>query len=436
MFTQKTTIEKLNTAAKKYAKIREEIRTAISTLNPVEVVTPINVGDEKKAWLEKAKNGVFTNPHFEYNQQLLDETIALRPRLIELLDRLMSIPATDDVAEQFVLKQLEFALRDGIGTTYLAEAISEGNDNDSADAVVKKYGLPTEVNVEDALEIAKNNDAKNKFEHKVAQEHPYPKNNLEVMTDKSHELEAKEIKDMFLWTMKDYPANSWPVIIDDTATSIDVRDKSSYGQPVIVIPTKRKVTGMKLAELIGHEIESHWRSSVNAEKIGALKCDDELVYEGLAVYKDKLFNRRYLETFELNNAYYVVSISEATKGKSFEEVSKIIFDLLPESLGDSRYTKAWMYTYRVFRGITNAENPEGYAFTKDRAYFEGWRYAKSLEEQGKYDYLSFSTLNQTSFERLMEIIDIEDVKAHAVLDLNLQEKSLEKILKCITYGRN
>ena len=413
MFTQKTTIGKLNTAAKKYGKIREEIRTAIATLNPVEVVTPVNVKEEKEAWLAKAKSGVFTNPHFEYNQQLLDETIALRPQLIELLDRLKALPKTDDVAEQFVLEQLEFALRDGIGTTYLAESISEGKDSDSADAVVKKYGLPTEINAEDALEIAKNNDAKNKFEHSVIQSHPYPKASLEVMTTK--ELEAKEIKDMFLWTMKDYPANSWPVIIDDTATSIDVRDKSSYGQPVIVIPTKRKVTGMKLAELIGHEIESHWRSSVNAEKIGALKCDDELVYEGLAVYKDKLFNRKYLETFDLNNAYYVVSISEAIKGKSFEEVSKVIFDLL---------------------GITNTENPEGYAFTKDRAYFEGWRYAKSLEEQGKYDYLSFSTLNQTSFEHFMEIVDIEDVKAHAVLDLHLQESCLEKIYKCITYGRN
>lgn len=434
MFTQKTTIGKLNTAAKKYGKIREEIRTAIATLNPVEVVTPVNVKEEKEAWLAKAKSGVFTNPHFEYNQQLLDETIALRPQLIELLDRLKALPKTDDVAEQFVLEQLEFALRDGIGTTYLAESISEGKDSDSADAIVKKYGLPTEINAEDALEIAKNNDAKNKFEHSVIQSHPYPKASLEVMTTK--ELEAKEIKDMFLWTMKDYPANSWPVIIDDTATSIDVRDKSSYGQPVIIIPTKRKVNGMKLAELIGHEIESHWRSSVNAEVIGALKCDDELVYEGLAVYKDKLFNRKYLETFDLNNAYYVVSISEAIKGKSFEEVSKIIFDLLPESLGDSKYTKTWLYTYRVFRGITNTENPEGYAFTKDRAYFEGWRYAKSLEEQGKYDYLSFSTLNQTSFEHFMEIVDIEDVKAHAVLDLHLQESCLEKIYKCITYGRN
>ena len=161
MFTQKTTIGKLNTAAKKYGKIREEIRTAIATLNPVEVVTPVNVKEEKEAWLAKAKSGVFTNPHFEYNQQLLDETIALRPQLIELLDRLKALPKTDDVAEQFVLEQLEFALRDGIGTTYLAESISEGKDSDSADAVVKKYGLPTEINAEDALEIAKNNDAKN-----------------------------------------------------------------------------------------------------------------------------------------------------------------------------------------------------------------------------------------------------------------------------------
>ena len=189
---------------------------------------------------------------------------------------------------------------------------------------------------------------------------------------------------------------------------------------------------MKLAELIGHEIECHWRSSVNAELIGALKCDDELIYEGLAALKDKTFNRDYNGTFNLNSAYYIIAINEATRGTCFADIAKTIYNYLPDST-KNKEAKAWLYTYRAMRGITDTENPSGYAFTKDRAYFEGWLYAKMLEIHGKTSYLSFSTLNQKSFERLMEIVDIEDIEASAFMDRDVQSRSIEKLLKNSSY---
>lgn len=424
--TTKTTLAQLVLASKKYSALRDEIRLAIAHLNPVELVTPINVKEEKKRWIENAKNNCFGNPYFKYDEKRLQDAFLLRPLLNELLRELNAMkPSKDDIADYFIWEQLYFALNDGIGTTYLAEAILKKHDNNAADVIVNKYGLPEEKNVGLAFNFILDNHAKDELEHRVGKVYKFPDKGELILAEKT--LNADEIKEMFEWTMQQYTEKTWPVNIDDNCTSIDVRDKSQYGRPVIVIPTDRKVNGMKLAELIGHEIECHWRSSANADLIGALKCDDELIYEGLAALKDKKFNRDYLGTFNLNSAYYIIAINEALRCNSFADTARTIYDYLPEST-KNKEAKAWMYTYRVFRGITNSSNRVGYAFTKDRAYFEGWLFAKSLEMSNQTSYLSFSTLNQKSFERFMEIIDIEDVESSAILDKDIQKKSIEKIL--------
>lgn len=41
------------------------------TMNIVEMVTPVNTGEEKRKWLEKAARGEWTNPSFQYNTELL-----------------------------------------------------------------------------------------------------------------------------------------------------------------------------------------------------------------------------------------------------------------------------------------------------------------------------------------------------------------------------
>ena len=435
MSKQTTTIAKLNIAANspEFKSIRERIKTAIATLNPVEVVTPLNLKTAKSNWIKEAKNGVFTNPHFEYNLELLEETISHRDRLEELELELNTLrPDLLDTAASFVWDQLHFALLDGIGTTYLAEAIKNGNDNDAAEAVAKKYGLPEQMNVARALETALQNCAEDTLDHEIVNLRiPLSEDARNLLLDR--ELNAEQIGEMFNWAMNQYFADPWPIEILENCGSIDVRDKSSFGHPIIAIPDTRKVTAMKLAELIGHEIESHWRGSINAEKIGALKCDDELVYEGIAVLKDKCFNRKYNATFSLSSCYYILAMQEALHSHSFSETAKLIYGYLPDST-KNREAKTWTYTYRVYRGITDTKNPHGYAFTKDRAYFEGWFFARDLDTKGLRDYLSFSTLNQESFKRFMEIVDLEDVKKNAILDLNIQERSLDKMLKNLLYA--
>ena len=430
----KLKIEDLRLAAINLRTTRDYVKEAISTLNPVEIVTPTNLEIEKKRWIELAKGGIFENPTFLYNTELLDTTIAKRQALLNLNEELLMIePKKPDSAMHFVWECIYAALQDGISTVDLAEAIKNGNDFRAVEEVKKKYGTPKEENIEAAKVVAGVNVGRGDLEERdIDFDPPISLTDRELLSSKDHMLNAEQIKEMFIWAMTQYDDEPWSVEIADGCSAIDVRDKTSIGHPTIVVPTKRKVTGMKLAELIGHEIECHWRGSKNADLIGALKCDDEFIYEGLAVLKDKAFNKKYCGTLHKNAAYYVLAMNAALKGKSFSDTAEHILNLIPEKTAN-RVTKAWTYTYRVYRGITHSANPHSYAFTKDRAYFEGWLYAIELEKSGKADYLSFSTLNQTCFEKFIDLVDIDDVRKNARLDLNIQERSLEKLLRCMNY---
>lgn len=427
-------IEDLKLAAINLKASRGYVKEAISTLNPVEVVTPTNLEVEKKRWITLAKAGIFENPIFLYNAKLLDDTIAKRQTLYNLEEELLAIePKESNIAMHFVWDCAYSALQDGISTVELADAIKDGNDFRAGTEVKKKYGEPEIEEIEAAKVAVSVNLGRGDLEARdVDFDPPISLTNRELLTSKDHELDASKIKEMFTWAMDQYGTNPWPVEILESCSAIDVRDKSSLGHPIIAVPKKRRVTGLKLAELIGHEIECHWRGSVNAELIGALKCDDEYVYEGIAVLKDKAFSKKYCGTIHKNAAYYMLAINAALKGKSFKDTAEHIFDLIPGSI-ETKATKAWGFTYRAYRGITNPENPHGYAFTKERAYFEGWRYAIKLENEGKADYLSFNTLSKKNFEKFMEIIDIDDVRKHAMTDLNVQERSIEKLLRCMNY---
>jgi hypothetical protein len=429
---QKTTIEELRLAARNYRGAITYVEEEIITLNPVELVTPINLKEEKARWIKLAKSGIFANPQFVYDKELLKRAVERRSRLQTLEYELLQIkPKPENISNTFVWNTIFHALQDGIGTTYLAEAILEGNDSDAADMVAKKYGFPEEKNIELALMIILDNQKRGSLELSLDNTSPLSIDDRNLFAE--HKLNAKQIKEMFIWAMSQYGVESWPIKILDNCSSIDVRDKSSFGFPIIAVPSSRMVDGLKLAELIGHEIECHWRSSVNAKTIGAPKCDDELVYEGLAALKDKAFNLEYNGTFNLNSAYYMIAMNEAMHDHEFGETAKLIYDYLPESV-QNREAKAWMYTYRVFRGITDATNSKGYAFTKDRAYFEGFLFAKELQAKGQEAYLNFSTLGEYNFDNFMKIIDLKDVKANSVPDRESQQKSIEKMIKCLNYG--
>ena len=432
---QTVSLSELKNAAYEFRAIRKRIEDAIATLNPVEVVTPTNLNAAKADWIEKVvENNIFNDPIFAYNYRFLSDTTSHYGDLQMLLDELVALrPSEANISKFFIWEQLCSVLKDGIATTKLAKCILNSDDLATKKYVLEKYGTPSEESLKDALDVARTNSMNDSLTTIVEKAISLAEDDEQLL--KNSVLEAKEISNIFFWAMGQYRTDAWPIEIIKNCSAIDVRDKSSFGHPIIAIPSTRQVNGFKLAELLGHEIECHWRSSVNIASIGCLKNDDELVYEGLAALKDKCFNRNYCGTFNLNSAYYIIAMNQALEGHSFSKVAKQIYNQLPKGLSkESRAKKAWTYTYRVFRGISDTRNSDGYAFTKDRAYFEGWSYAKKLEKEGLSAYLSFSSLGKETFEKFMQVTDIKDVKRSCILDLELQQKAIEKMLKCLRYG--
>lgn len=223
--------------------------------------------------------------------------------------------------------------------------------------------------------------------------------------------DAAGIQREFQRVIDAYGITGWDVVIDNGASAIDVRNKTSYGNPQIVIPKSRKVDGLKLAELIGHELECHLRDSVNAESLFAerlngtpleplipllAKSDDELFYEGHAKLSDVAIKGESA----LPYPYYTIAIDAALRGNSFAYIGELIYDLRREA-GQSHKTAikgAWTATYRAMRGAV--DTLEGYAYTKDYAYWTGYEVACKVAQQAPY-LLDYATLTLDEL-RLLE----------------------------------
>ena len=413
----KASIQQFQETAARFAGLRAEVEQIVSTLNPVEMVTPTNLAEAKSQWLEQAENGIFTNPTFTYNAQLLTTITQTADSLLSIDERI-STAKTYSLADEFYLSYLEQVISDAILTVLMAKSILAQNDLFLASFTLVKYGRPSASLVRHAKTLANTGHTTRVTQTEL------PATDYQRLLDVK--LGADFIAEMFTWTMEQYAkkfpaAQVWPVKILDDCSAIDVRDKSSFGYPIIAIPSTRVVNGIKLAELIGHETECHWRNSQNAALLGLPKTDNETIYEGLAKQKDCRFNLHFGTEVSTPLPYYIIAEQAALDGHSFAEVARHLvgfYGLSPK--------RAWGFTYRTFRGISNCENPVGYAFTKDRAYLEGFYYIDQLPNQ---EILSFGTLDPSSLEALEEIMSPSDIRRHAVLDLNLQPMALQEILR-------
>lgn len=421
----KISIEELKKAGEYYRRQAEAIRNVSSSINIVEMVTPMNLQLIKKDWIAKAKKGDFSSdPTLTYNVDNLKKIAAKRPLLNEVEKMLHDVrPKADQKALYLVWSNLAKTLNNAYEAVYLAEAILEDYSPAAKQAVENIYGAPSERIIKLAREIANDNKMRGYLDYSCKRESkidlgPNSQND-------SYKVDARVIKDVFEYAMSQISNNPWPVIISEDCSSIDVRDKSSLGHPAVFIPKDRHVTIAKLIQLTQHEILCHFRSSQAASEIGFIKSDDELFYEGLAAYMDREFDKNQLGYYNLNFVYYIIAIDEAKNGKSFSEVAKIIYDLLPTNT-KNKASKAWTYTYRVFRGATDTKNPIGYAFTKDRAYFEGYLLARELYEKGEEDFLIFSTLDEGTFNHLMHEVDPSSIKKfkNELRTCNLSDKEI------------
>lgn len=397
----------------------ERIAKIAMQLNPVELITPSNAATEKKGVIKAYENGFRINPCFAYQKGGLKKAIKAGKELEELCETYKKLakkyPATKLGEEQETAVQniIMSRLIDALVTYEMAQAILDGNDGTLASLSVEKYGRPTCEMINQAYDAAT----------EEAEEIAPAFDTETIKCLKSQEFDAGEIQFYFENVLSLYGIDDWLVVLDDKATAIDVRDKNLTGRPMVVIPVNRKVNGMKLLELIGHEIECHLRSSENSRHFWSqiltreyqplvpllAKSDNEFLYEGYAKQNDV----RVTGSDAIPTPNYLIAMDQARRGESFVSTFETIagFEIQKGVEAKKAYNKAWTATYRVFRGCTYTSNDivdGGYAFTKDFAYFGGYRMVSAD------DHLDFSSMS------LKDIIKLEE--AHIPLEPHYEHK--------------
>jgi hypothetical protein len=393
-------------------EIVERLEKLTGTWNPVELYTADNMDTEKAAFIDAFKRGEDFVPTFDYADAASFDVETVRPALDALRARAMALPKGND-RDRLARVALVAKIDDDLATCDIAEGMKTGND-----ALVKR-GCRAKYPGGDARLTA---FATETFAQLLATPPPdVPSLLADDEKDylKKRRMSTEEQAEAFTWALKKLgiyreqgaEGDGFQVIIDEKATALDVRDKSKRGATV-VIPVKRDgtMTADELCALIEHEIGAHARQAVNGKRLfkiggGALRKDDETLYEGLAIryeweFMEKQFGK-VRHDMDLSTLY-VFAVDIAEKGGTFREVFenqlerrvrlklKIPVDLpvpAKEDMDEKEYDeclgKAWRTTYRVMRGHTDATNKEGFAMTKDLAYLRGWLMDRQLLEAGQ-----------------------------------------------------
>ncbi len=420
--------------------------------NPVEIVTPSNLSAEKNKFLSSFAAGEWPSaPRFEYAlADSLDYT-AQKDKLAELRR------AAKGLAKQYRRSeeaegQLKYygsllamlKVTDDLMTTEVVDGIKTRDDRRTRRALDRKYGT-----LSPALEVAAD---------RAYIELLNPSDNTEVAEPiltpdqqkwlKRQKYNADQTADVMRWALAEYgllaerPGDpGFMVVVEGDTTAVDVRDKNQTGHPMVLVPRgidDSPKTGKNVLGLIGHEIESHVRQSMNGEmafRFGgtALKIDGEGLYEGLAKQADLRFSREYFgEDGGKPLPYYVKSIRMAQDGATFTEVFMENYRLRravsenSDPYDQKLLNNCWATTYRVFRGSTDPENRAHYAMPKDKAYLEGYLMAEELERMG-YGSYNQAAITTGAGLRLLGMFDIEEEQLPYPYR-DLQRKYWEEVL--------
>jgi len=361
----------------------EQISEITATINPVEVYTPVNGQKEKKKFIDAFNAGERYNPVFEYDQDLLIKTIGKRRPLLRLRTKLLKLES-EDVERELLRRMVLARVEDALSTTRIAIGIFNRNDYMTAGNMRRKYGNVSKELHAEAMSLHKQAATQEQKTRPKAEF--WTRRQIQKLEKKTYD--ALGIKSAFEYALVLYGfENDWTVVISDKVSAIDVRDKSQNERPSIYIPSHRTVSGVKLLELIGHEIECHVRQSMNGNSLlphlggGKLKTDDETFYEGLALMSDVDFSLKYLgDDTKKPKPYYTMAIKLAREGKDFYEVFRTIYWFRSAVEGEEKALgTSWSTCFRVFRGITETKtNRYKYACSKDKAYLEGYLYAEKM----------------------------------------------------------
>lgn len=391
-------------------EVGEDISYITALWNPVEILTPDadNCKEEKDRFFNAFLEGRPYNPQFIYSYANTFDIKTNRKQLFFVWENLEQWRAKNRL-EDLIKKSLNFKIQDDLATCDMVEGIQKADQHKIAAAIDHKY-----INLDSDLYNYSKREYKKKTERiYTTKNHKGMLSDDEVRFLKSITFYAEDIKKAFEWALREYRLlrtkdneSGYKVVIDEKATSIDVRDKSILG-PTIFVPRTRKAKGDKLLGLIAHEIEGHVRQSMNGWELfmiggGPMKIDDEMMYEGLAKRYDEEFRQKFFGYKEyIPHPYCTFAIQKVQKGFSFYEIFTEQLDMrlhvklrIPPDQNIPSYSEidtkllhrcmhnAWNITIRVIRGHTDTENPRGFTMRKDLSYLRGWQIDKQLVELG------------------------------------------------------
>ena len=376
--------------------LSQKITQIALQINAVEIVTPTNVAEMKARWIESARKGIFINPNFIYSNSRLTKVMSFKQEFSTASSQLLAAISPNDMIDTAVYEIIKSRLDDTYFSIMLAESIYYKDDTQSGYYTARKYGRPNIEQVDTAQLMATNamklGDFKPRFDSETQKR-------LKALT-----FNAEGIRKVFERAIEFYGISGWEVIVSLDASAIDVRNKTANGKPCVVIPTDREVNGLKLIELIGHEIECHLRDSENAAQLFArllgkdsplapivpllAKPDNELFYEGHAKMSDVAINGNKA----VPAPFYTIAQNCALNGMSFCEIADHIYELrIEQGTKDETAIKgAWLATYRALRGCTDTNNPHAYTFGKDYAYLAGFRFVQTMTQSKWLDYASLT----------------------------------------------
>lgn len=428
--------------------------------NSVELYTPSNFTYEKKKFLERYRNGEIYNPSFRYEQIEKIEVVEIRQELFKLLSDIEILKPTSRL-ENIVKAALHVKIQDDIATADLVDAVRNREEAKIKEAFCKKYPGTDDLIIEKAGEIY---EELARGQSKINSQSEGILSKEERLYLKNLRFDASAISRAFEWVMDRYTLPDgrsmlksainpygFDIKIDEAATAIDVRDKSKKG-PAVFIPASRIANGEQLLQLIAHEIEGHARQSINGQEFfgiggGALKIDNEVLYEGLAMrYEEDIAQNLFGDEFPAPLPYYTFAIKAAEEGRSFyqifaEQVNKRLHVLLKihpdqdlprknnidDEIYETAMNRSWIVTFRVMRGHIDASNVEGFAMSKDLAYLRGWLIDKNLRDN-RLGYINESAIMAPKILLLMTEFDFRE-KDLPLPFKNLTRQYWELILK-------
>ena len=155
----------------------------------------------------------------------------------------------------------------------------------------------------------------------------------------NNEFNAEDIKHYFelAITKAGLGDSGYEVVIDNSVTNLRVSTENpKYDHPVVLIPPDRKVNGVRLLELIAHEIGRHVVTNIYNEKQGfkeTMGKDWNVFNEGISLKSEREIKKVVfgdsVENFDydIDHAYYILAMEKIKDGWNFAKVFKFLYDL-------------------------------------------------------------------------------------------------------------